>query len=98
MFDHLELSEKLTNLLRDEASHGRQSQLVFVDTTRCPGGWRISGTYTVSEGRVEVKAVIVQDNKVRDHFRVDGTTALVDKIAGKILDEILTRLQKQASE
>ncbi len=98
MFDHLELSDKLTNLLRDEASHGRQAQLVFVDTTRCPGGWRISGTYTVSEGRVDVRAVIVQDNKVRDHFTVDGSTAHVDKIAGKICDEIIARLQKAVAE
>lgn len=94
MFDRLDLSEKLMNLLRDEASRGRQARLVFVDTQRCPGGWRISGTYTESNGRVAVTAVVVQDNLVVDRFQVDGPATSADEVAQKIREAMITHLEK----
>jgi hypothetical protein len=68
---------------------GKSTSIVYIDAADLPGATRPSGLYTIEGKKVKVKISLIQDQKKKAQFEVEGTSddqaGLVDRITQVIL-------------
>lgn len=100
--DDLHLISALRKSLDAQSSYevakrngGGAPVLVYVDDDNFPGAMRVTGTYTVENDTVKIKAFLRQDNKtVAALAEISGAKADADALVAQLVAEILTELKK----
>ncbi len=72
--------------------------LVYVDDDNFPGAMRVTGTYTIENDTVKIKAFLRQDNKtVAALAEVSGAKSDANALVNQLIAEILRALEAQSS-
>jgi WD40 repeat protein len=99
--DPLELTKLIDDRLRDDATRGRDPELVFWDVPSHPGAYRVAGRYQYGGSKVMVKVFIsefvsegekTKPKNSAEPFTVVGETANPDKLVADILAAVEKRL------
>jgi hypothetical protein len=85
--DHLKLTARVNEALREVSARGPNIPLVYVDASDLPGAYLLAGRYRVEGGLVKVRASLFKGQKEAGNFTVDGSIGELDKLAGRIVDQ-----------
>jgi WD40 repeat protein len=92
--DVLGLSVALDSELRNIATKGNQSEIIFVDVNKYPKAYSIKGRYTITDELVKITAKVFNDTSVVGEFIINGNkndiaalSEMVLSAAYKVLEE-----------
>jgi WD40 repeat protein len=85
--DHLKLTSRVNELLRQVSGGGPNAVLVYVDASDLPGAYLLAGRYHVEGGSVKVRATLFKGEKEIGNFAADGNIGELEMLAGRIVDE-----------
>jgi len=90
--DHLDLSGKTDEKLRDLTSIGAKAPLIMIDTKDFPGAYKIRGQYTVKKNKLKIKINLFEDNVIVKSFELSGmkndTEAIISTLIEKVTELI----------
>ena len=74
--DVLELAAAVDRVLTEASARGRKAPLVFLDTRRFPGAYRLTGSYTTKDGATKVRYRLRRDKEtVSDWAEIEAPAA-----------------------
>jgi len=88
--DHLEVSEKVNEKLRDLTSKGSNAPLILIETHNFPSAFKLRGQYKIEGDNIILKVNLFKRKDVIKSFEFAGNMNEIDAINQKIINEILS--------
>ncbi len=91
--DHLGLSKRVNERLRQASAAGRSAKLVFVEVEDFPDAYVLAGRYRVAGDAVTVTLSLFRGEAEDARIKVEGSKTDLDGLAGKIVRAAEQRLE-----
>lgn len=85
--DVLGISNALDSELRDYATKGSSSELIFVDVSKYPEAYSIKGRYQVNDEVVEVTGRLFKDRETIGSFEIKGSKSDLSSLIDQIMEK-----------
>ncbi|MCD4793249.1 MAG: ankyrin repeat domain-containing protein [Bacteroidales bacterium] len=88
--DHLEISEKVDEKLRDLTAKGSDAPLILLETRNFPSAYKLRGQYKVTGDKINLKVNLFKGKDIIQSFEFTGNKNEINIINQKIINEILS--------
>jgi WD40 repeat protein len=93
--DHLGLSKRVNERLREASASGRSAKLVFVEAEEFPEAYGLTGRYRLVGETVTVTLTLFHGADEVARFKVEGSKTDLNALAGQIVREAEQRLESE---
>ncbi len=93
--DHLGLTTRINNALREISARGRSAPLIFVDASEFPAAYSLAGRYRLIAETLRVKALLFRGDQKVGEFTVAGNLSALEQLATDILSEAEKQIVEQ---
>jgi len=93
--DHLSLTQRINQQLRELSARGRKAPLIFVDTAEFPEAYSLAGRYRLAGETLQVTFRLFRGKERVGEFTVSGNPAALEQLAADILQAAGKQIIKQ---